>query len=32
MNFGDDNAKEARAHIMQMFTQHMTKLVERFAA
>jgi hypothetical protein len=32
VNFDDDNAKQARAHLMQMFTQHMTKLVERFAA
>jgi hypothetical protein len=31
-NFGDDDAKQARAHLMQMFTQNMTKLVERFAA
>jgi hypothetical protein len=32
VNFDDDNAKQARAHLMQMFTQHMTKLVERLAA
>jgi len=32
VNFDDDNAKQARAHLMQVFTQHMTKLVERLAA
>lgn len=28
-NFGDDEAKQARAHLMHMFTQNMTKLVDR---
>lgn len=29
INFGDDEAKQARAHLMHMFTQNMTKLVDR---
>lgn len=28
-NFNDDEAKQARAVLMRMFTQHMTKLVDR---
>lgn len=31
-NFGDDDAKQARAHVMHMFTQNMTKLVDRGVA
>lgn len=29
MNFPDGDTKQARAHLMQIFTQHMTKLVDR---
>lgn len=28
-DFADDDAKQARAHLMRMFTQNMTKLVDR---
>ncbi len=28
-NFDDGDTKQARAHLMRMFTQHMTKLVDR---